>query len=609
MKKILILFVILFITSVSCSPSGKTVKIPESIHGNYFDINADDFWVYSIQEDFVISDCKFWEIKKVVDKKKFIKLVLVNNNTQKNLVVSKISDNAFQFKDNNASRICKTSNDRSGRIARNLPFTLQPGSVTILGFIKNYEKYKTENPVIEFTYNNYVLTKENSEYAKIDSLGRFALRMELLSAQDIMYKFKNELHNLFVSPGDSIMLYFDPDGEENTNYQGGHSDVCYDMQETYNTRCKLNNARENNRQYGKPFNEYKLYRETVRNNELDYLQQYSEKPYCTEIFKIWYDKTSYLDNIMELLKCNLKYHNLGDKNSEKRAFDNFVSKFKAEVNMNDTLAALSGLYFFYTLSVSELLYDFRNAYKEAHLQNKKYISENESLNNNEKLKLQDKTAYKIMANNVLSMSPGRFRDIVCSNLVAKVLDYRQTDNVEYVYTLVKDKIDYIPYLDMLTGHINDFQGKEKALTAFPVNQWQSGESGEVLLKSIINTDKGKNIILDFWFTGCGACRTGFKAINAFKKEVESEANVVFVYLCFNSSEKDWKFVSNEFDLLDRNYLLNSDQTAFFKKNFSLSGAPRYILINSDGKIVDDNFKFPKEKAQFVHDLKSSLQLD
>lgn len=134
---------------------------------------------------------------------------------------------------------------------------------------------------------------------------------------------------------------------------------------------------------------------------------------------------------------------------------------------------------------------------------------------------------------------------------------------------------------------------------------KSSEKGEVLLKEIIQKHKNRVIILDFWYTGCSACRNDFKRMNQFKKDLISE-EVDFVYFCYSSNENDWKNVLKEYKIQGDHYLLTSDQFSYFSKKFDINSAPRYILMNKAGSIVNSNFRPPMEPNAYLSALKNNL---
>jgi len=590
---------------ISC---GRQVQeIPDNLTGNYFDKSGMNYWKYSIQKHFIISNCRFWEIKKIKTRKNNVRILIENAQTNKWLSFKKISDDDYEIKDNGQLFQLTKKPDSLRRKPKNNPCSMRPGKVIITGYIHNPALYSKENPQIEFLYNNYLTLDDNSVYADIDSLGRFKLEMELLCSQDIMYRFNNVLNSVFAAPDDTLMLYIDPEKPYNLEFQGKHSDVCYDIQNTREKRFKIDSPQENNKQLAKPFTDYKAYRDQVLKQELEYLHNYMKQPAVSEIFKTWdsvYNELSYYCNLTRYSWTN---YNLKNREISRKAYESFCSELPATMIMNDTIASISGMYFFFTLQMRNLLADSRNVYKPDYVTAKRneIRQARPSLTADEIKKELAKALIKKQYTNIMKSAPGRMRDICLAQIVIMAIEGRHMDEIDYAYNLVKDTIQYTPYKKLFTDYYIHFKKKEASLKKLPVTLWKSDNKGNELLRAIIRKNKNKAIILDFWFTGCGACRNDFTRISAFKKDLYMN-DVEFVYLCYDSSEKDWQQIVNEYNLSGQHFLLTNEQFMYLKKKFSITSAPRYILINKAGKIVNTNFRPPLVKDQYLLALKNAL---
>lgn len=92
--------------------------------------------------------------------------------------------------------------------------------------------------------------------------------------------------------------------------------------------------------------------------------------------------------------------------------------------------------------------------------------------------------------------------------------------------------------------------------------------------------KGKVIVLNFWFIGCPACTAETPKLNELKAKFANEADIVFLALTYEPTEKVKHFLSREkFD-----YRIAGDAEEALAK-FVFSGYPKNIVIGRDGKIV------------------------
>jgi thiol-disulfide isomerase/thioredoxin len=513
------------------------------------------------------------------------------------LLITPISNDDFKIEHNKSSKIFSTIRNQDIRKPKNSSYSLRPGKTNIYGFIKNSTKYVDSNPRIQFSYHDYLTIKTNSVYAPIDSLGRFQLEMELLSAQDIMYRFDNKIFPVFVSPNDTLMIYIDPEQPENSDFQGKNSDINYDLLITLKRIYELDDPKEDNNQLSKHFNEYKAYKDSVHKNEMRFLNEYSKNDYCSELFKVWFKTTSEVRYYTDLLNYSWKNYYSKDIENSLKAYNAYLDTFFEKINMNDSITSITGRYFFYTNSVNNKIPRDRKSL---------FTLINNELPVDERKEKFSEVYITKMIEIINDMDNGRLKDILFAKLVSGEIRYRNIDNIDKAYEVVDELIQYKPYLTHLSNYVADFKRKEAEFENKPFTFRKSNSSGEQLFKTIIEDNNDKVIILDFWFTGCGACRSDFKSIAAFKKDLSLEADVEFVYLCYSSTEKNWKFVSKEYNLQGQNYLLTQEQFMYFQDLFSISSAPRYILINKAGRVVNSNFRPPLNKNQYLLAIKNAV---
>ena len=503
----------------------------------------------------------------------------------------------FKIEWDNNSKIYSTVPNPDIRKPKNSPCSFHPGKTTIYGFIKNSEKYIESNPRIHFLYHDYITIQTNSVYAPIDSLGRFQLEMELLSAQDIVYRFDNKIYPVFVSPDDTLMIYFDPDHPEEVDFQGNNSDVNYDMLHTRKSLYAFASQKDDRKQLSKHFHEYKAYKDSARDQEMWFLNEYAKNDYCSECFKTWFRTNTEVRFYTDLLNYNWKNNYSNDIESSMEAFNAYVDTFFEKSYMSYSVAPITGRYFLFTNAVyNKLPCDKKSLYN----------SINSEFTDEERNKKYREIYITKMSEIINEIEAGRLKDILFASLVSRAIKNRQIDYIDKSFDVVDELIDYQPYVTHLSNYVVEFKRKEAEFENNPILLRKSGGSGELLLQKIIEDNADKVVILDFWFTGCGACRRDFKSMGPFKKDLALEADVEFVYLCYSSTENNWKYVSKEYNLQGQNYLLTQEQFMYFQELFSISGAPHYILINKAGRVVNSDFSPPKYKRQFITAMKNAI---
>ena len=114
--------------------------------------------------------------------------------------------------------------------------------------------------------------------------------------------------------------------------------------------------------------------------------------------------------------------------------------------------------------------------------------------------------------------------------------------------------------------------------------------GEKILRTLIEHYKGKIILLDVWGTWCGPCK---RALENSQEEYEhlKDYDIVYLYLANSSDEESWKNVIKEYNVTGDNvvhYNLPAEQQAAIEHYLGVNSYPTYKLIDRDGNILGVN---------------------
>ena len=114
--------------------------------------------------------------------------------------------------------------------------------------------------------------------------------------------------------------------------------------------------------------------------------------------------------------------------------------------------------------------------------------------------------------------------------------------------------------------------------------------GEKILRKLIEPYKGKIIVIDVWGTWCSPCR---RALSKSKEEFERLApyDMVYLYLANRSDEESWKNVIKEYDVTGENvvhYNLPNEQQSAVENFLKVNQYPTYRLIDRNGNLLDVN---------------------
>ena len=97
--------------------------------------------------------------------------------------------------------------------------------------------------------------------------------------------------------------------------------------------------------------------------------------------------------------------------------------------------------------------------------------------------------------------------------------------------------------------------------------------------------KGTYVYLDIWATWCGPCIQQIPYLNELETKYHGK-NITFVSISIDqiNAENKWRQMVQNKNMTGVQLFANGDQS--FAQAYQISGIPRFILINPEGKIVD-----------------------
>ena len=114
--------------------------------------------------------------------------------------------------------------------------------------------------------------------------------------------------------------------------------------------------------------------------------------------------------------------------------------------------------------------------------------------------------------------------------------------------------------------------------------------GEQILRKLSEPYRGRLVLLDIWGTWCGPCKL---ALSHSQEEYErlKDYNLVYLYLANRSPEDGWKNVIKEYNVTGENvvhYNLPAYQQSAVEHFLQVHSFPTYKLIDRNGKVLDVN---------------------
>ncbi|MGI9530420.1 redoxin family protein [Lutimonas sp.] len=107
--------------------------------------------------------------------------------------------------------------------------------------------------------------------------------------------------------------------------------------------------------------------------------------------------------------------------------------------------------------------------------------------------------------------------------------------------------------------------------------------------------KGKYVYVDVWATWCGPCKKEIPFLKEMDEEYKGK-NIAFVSLSIDKMEhkEKWLQMIKDEDLKGIQIMADNDWSSDFVTAYKIQGIPRFILIDTEGNIVDSNAPRPSD---------------
>ncbi|WP_428663957.1 TlpA family protein disulfide reductase [Runella sp.] len=179
--------------------------------------------------------------------------------------------------------------------------------------------------------------------------------------------------------------------------------------------------------------------------------------------------------------------------------------------------------------------------------------------------------------------PKEFKELLIAKTIAYSLQNGPTSITESLYHEFKQQYSASPYFPSVESRYNQWLPLAKGKTAPEI----AGLTSDNKMLST-NEFKGKVIYVDVWATWCGPCRAEFPKAKELQKQFEGNDKVVFLNVSIDEDIQQWKKLLSD-QRTPKGYHINQPNSKIpesIYQSYKISGIPRYILIDQEGKIVN-----------------------
>jgi thiol-disulfide isomerase/thioredoxin/glycerophosphoryl diester phosphodiesterase len=373
---------------------------------------------------------------------------------------------------------------------------------------------------------------------------------------------------LFITPGDTVTFYLD--SKTNRLVFEGKNAAHYN----YFNKLKVaipENIWEITRGKDAVKLNYKEILETRYKKELQFLENYAKTEQVSEGFYLKMKSLHYYEYLSTLLNPNIVPKEVLDAHPE--YYDEIIVSSFNDNSMLDCWA-------FKTCLLEYIDYDTSNDFTSENLQKKlNFIEKN--LKGNVKQYAITKTLEAFNEH----LSPA-----FAEQLKSAMQLYLKTFSVQnykfiieyYHRALIKRQSAQIPNA-ILNAKLIDLKGN-----AFSFNE-------------ILETNKDKIKILDFWASWCKPCVEEIKKGYPLREPLAKEKNIQFIFISTDEDSNEWKKrinSLNKYGMSENQYLMSKEDKSAMQEYFNLYSIPRFCMINRKNEMVTFLMPRPSETEEF-----------
>ncbi|MBQ8541882.1 MAG: TlpA family protein disulfide reductase [Bacteroidaceae bacterium] len=655
MKKLFLTLVVAFATLCGFA---------QEIANTYWRNEVTGDWFIGIADKYIIYDCRFWEIENIGQKKDRYTLTATCDDERLDIAIGNLK---------NGTRTITVGNSKAVKCSPITTATLPDypvkdtrvgfkdngyalgDSVTIVGWLKDMpaEAWQRGGNEFEVFVHNIIARNLDDEsfYDKMDSLGRFTIKMPLMNTSQVYMDWKRTTKVSVLEPGETYFFLHDF-GTGQKLFMGSDvrlqnellaypaSSMYERMEYEYATQEQamefLHHVKECGRRHNAELQKRVEEHPMLSRRYIDYLAGYilvgmgeslMQGMYSVAGDKLPAEYIAFADSLWNSMIAPLSTDGFSTLSSPKSLYSDyplFLTDYmyykvqnmpEQEGSVAKTLQRLAAEG---AISLDEKetdavkRYDSELEKMKAQLATldddaeiEKLISEfnnseiayiiNDVWNSNADAIIRE-FAVKIPQRAINRLPNNKeIYDIYMAGIIWNEINNRRiplpADVIEWAEENISTPAAINTVVEMQNRYLalqrRALSGSESLKTNDEVKNMSDGEK---ILRKLIEPYKGKFVLVDVWGTWCGPCK---RALSHSKELYERMApyDMVFLYLANRSDEGAWKNVIKEYNVTGENvvhYNLPGEQQSAVENFLRVSGYPTYRLIDRNGNLLDVN---------------------
>ncbi|MDO5571731.1 MAG: TlpA disulfide reductase family protein [Bacteroidales bacterium] len=586
----------------------------QRILGQWSDKSSNE-WKYGFFENFVVCDNEFWEYDNVKIKANKGTIKIKNGKKSKSIDLLFLS---------NGDSICQISAEKGSKsdfIKRKLPVlpsksdsrnfaadSYKIDSATVSGVLTN----RITNDDVEVCVNGFI--KNETFKAKIDSLGRFSIRIPLFGISNITIDWKNSRIKDVIEPNENYFIYKDwktevawimgqnwafhtemqnfklpsqcviPEYNEIKGRNKAYLDTCTHI--TTRRKAYLDAYIAKNNNLSSRFIDFQ-----TRNVEYDLANALMKRKfslnsgYSEELPRTYLDivklsiknmPDNFLmyDNLLEAVNNYsdyMQHHDMVNINVNTIELIKYWNR-KGEFDLTkeqkrELLLTQKGVDVTYSLLYSgadSSTIALRTQIYDEYIKNIQPLLDQKNVTDFISSSWAEKGEEIVQNNDILdyveNVDSLGFKPNVKELLIYKksceLFQNQKKPVFESTLALLKDNVKNQFLSNDLSEKQKYFQNAEKKSDEYVQNLKMTDNVSQMktydeLFKSLIEPYKGKVIYIDFWGSWCSPCRQEMTFAAELKRNLENK-DVVFMYFANKTKEEDWKNFIKEFRIVGNN---------------------------------------------------------